>query len=447
MPKVAEFPVFFWQILDKQLSLLPFFVLQMVAVMAMFMFTLVALRGLDTRRTSNQWVFGVVFGVTAYLLTALVADFIGGTLKPYIRNEILFVSALVGGWPGGLICGVLAYAARLQFTGTSLWLLSALECISYVVAGALLHPVMQRRDLLSIAPKEVLLISGVFAATGFLGPIFFHWGWPEIIKQSTYLTMWTARALRFPVMLGTLFGMLLLIKLDAQRQRYQALELQRMGSEVQGSKERELRLVMMSHSLKTPLTRLRLRTEMLDDAALKQDFDDDLHELEDMVHASLESMRGASAQEEVTATRLDVLISRLASRPIYIDAKVAFWGEPLTIWARPQAIERALGNLLDNGILYGKKVIVSLERKAQLAHITLRDFGAGIPEADQQSVFNPSVRLAGAQATNKNGTGLGLGIARDIIRAHGGDLMLRNHPEGGLEVTVRLPLRDMTSVT
>ncbi len=442
MQEPMDFWAFFTPMLHKQLGLLPFFTLQMVAVMAMFMFTLLALREIKLPRTSNPMVFGLVFGVTAYLLTALVSDFIGSMLKPYIRNEILFVSALIGGWPGGLICGVITFAARLQFSGQNLWLLSGLECLSYICAGALLHPLMQKRGNLSIAMKDLSLIAGVYALTGYLGPVLFHWGWPEIIQTKTLITMWTARTLRFPLMFGTLFGMLLLIKLDAQRQRYQALELQRMGTEVQGSKERERRMMMISHSLKTPLTRLRLRSELLNDPALKQEFDEDLLELEGMVHASLESIRGTISHEEVIATRLDELIGRLAARPIYLDAQVEFSGAPLTIWARPQAIERAIGNLLDNGILYGKRVMVSLTKKAERAYITLRDFGPGIPEADQQAVFSPNVRLAHAQAVNQQGTGLGLGITRDILRAHGGDLTLRNHPQGGLEVTVHLPLHE-----
>ena len=443
MQETAQFQAFFWKTMAEQASLLPFFTLQMVAMMAMFMFTLMGVRGPHGRSIPSAVLLGIVFGVTVYLLTALVSDFIDGMLKPYIRNEILFVAALVGGWPAGLICTVLAYVARLQFGGMNLWDLAGLECIFFMLAGALMHPLMKRRDLLLIPWRELLLISIAFCVPSFLGPLWFHWVWPEIIKQNTYLTMWIARALRFPVMLGTLLGMLVLIKLDAQRRRYQALELQRMGTEVQGAKERERLFMGISHSLKTPLTRLRLRAELLDEPQIKKDFDEDLQELESMVHASLDSLRGINGQEELMATRLDMLMDRLASRPIYIDAHVEVSGQPLTIWARPQAIERAMGNLLDNGILYGKRVVVSLTQKAQHACVTLRDFGPGIPESEQQAVFKPCVRLPHAQETNKNGSGLGLGITRDIIRAHGGDLLMRNHPEGGLEVTVQLPLRDM----
>ena len=94
-------------------------------------------------------------------------------------------------------------------------------------------------------------------------------------------------------------------------------------------------------------------------------------------------------------------------------------------------MKRALGNSLDNGILYGHKLVVNLHPKNQWALLTIRDFGPGIADNDIDKVFQPRVRLDYAEQMNIKGTGLGLSISRNVIRAHGGDISIRNHTEGG----------------
>ena len=96
---------------------------------------------------------------------------------------------------------------------------------------------------------------------------------------------------------------------------------------------------------------------------------------------------------------------------------------------------------MDNGILYGHKLVVNLFEEQQSAWLILRDFGPGVAEADIEKVFQPNVRLDYAAQVNAKGTGLGLSISRKVIRAHGGEIKLRNHPRGGLEVRVQLPLK------
>jgi signal transduction histidine kinase len=96
---------------------------------------------------------------------------------------------------------------------------------------------------------------------------------------------------------------------------------------------------------------------------------------------------------------------------------------------------------MDNGILYGQHLKVDLQLDKTVAVLTIRDFGPGMAESDITDVFQPHVRLDYAQEMNAKGSGLGLSITRSVIRAHGGDITLRNHPEGGLEVQVQLPLQ------
>ena len=179
---------------------------------------------------------------------------------------------------------------------------------------------------------------------------------------------------------------------------------------------------------------------MLDDEPLKQDFEAEINALDEMIFAVLDMMRSPDGKEDAVPTRLDELIARLAAKPIYLNAHIETQLEPITLALRPLSMKRALGNLLDNGILYGHKLVVNLNLKNQWAILTIRDFGPGIADYDIDKVFQPRVRLDYAAQMNIKGTGLGLSISRNVIRAHGGDISIRNHPEGGLEVRVQLPL-------
>lgn len=203
--------------------------------------------------------------------------------------------------------------------------------------------------------------------------------------------------------------------------------------------DRQRLFVDISHSLKTPITRMKLRTEMLDDDALREDYHEDLDELDLMVKAALQSVRDSDVHENTEPTRLEHLIERLAKRPIYPEAKINLSLAPVKVMTKPLALTRALGNLIDNAILYGQRVDITLEAVEQLAVIELRDHGPGIPESAMARAFEPHVRLAHGQRENRSGTGLGLGIAREIVEAHGGQLTLRNHPKGGLVVRIELP--------
>lgn len=203
--------------------------------------------------------------------------------------------------------------------------------------------------------------------------------------------------------------------------------------------DRERLFLGISHGLKTPIMRLRLRTELFDEDDLRAEFNEDLDDLDMMVKSSLQSLKDTDIHENLTPVRLDNMLSRLTKRPIYPDAKIGLISEPIMIEGKPLALERALSNLIDNGVLYGERVQIRLSRLGNMAMVEIRDFGPGIPRSFMTAVFDPRVRLSHGQKSNRSGTGLGMGIARNIIQAHGGEIRLHNHAEGGLIVTVLIP--------
>jgi signal transduction histidine kinase len=196
----------------------------------------------------------------------------------------------------------------------------------------------------------------------------------------------------------------------------------------------------MSHDLKTPITRLRLRAEMLDDEALRAKFAKDLEEMESMVTQTLDFMRDASTQEPVQ--RVDVMALLESMQADYQDtgSKVEIAGSVAQPYrGRPLALRRCLGNLIDNAIRYGARATVKVEDAADRLSIRVLDEGPGIPEDQLEQAFEPFFRTEASRSRDTGGTGLGLGIARNIARAHGGDLALRNRAEGGLEAMLTLP--------
>lgn len=204
--------------------------------------------------------------------------------------------------------------------------------------------------------------------------------------------------------------------------------------------DRERLFVGISHGLKTPIMRLKLRTELLDDEALRAEFHEDLDDLDIMVKAALQSVKDTDIHENLTPVRLDTLLERLAKRPIHPDASIEYVSEHVSVLGKPLALERALSNLIDNAVLYGERVQLRVRTQGDLAVVEVRDFGPGIALSAMAMAFEPHVRLSHGQQSNRAGTGLGLGIARNIIQAHGGEIQLHNHAQGGLVVTVLLPV-------
>ena len=199
-------------------------------------------------------------------------------------------------------------------------------------------------------------------------------------------------------------------------------------------------LAAVSHDLKTPITRLRLRTELLDDAPLREKFLTDLDDMQRMAQASLDFLRGGEDSEPLAPVDLNALLESLqedaedTGHAIRIDGAA---DQPLR--CRPLALKRCLANLLDNALKYGQHAEIAVRDTPARVALLVRDQGPGLPETELERVFEPFYRLESSRSRDTGGTGLGLSIARNIARAHGGELSLRNRPQGGLEARVELP--------
>jgi signal transduction histidine kinase len=204
--------------------------------------------------------------------------------------------------------------------------------------------------------------------------------------------------------------------------------------------ERTRILAAMSHDLKTPITRMRLRADLLDDETLREKFENDLLEMQTMVTQSLDFMRGLSNGEPEQLVDVMALLETLQADNEAMGRKVTIAGsvaKPLR--GMPQLLKRSIGNLLDNAVLYGQRAEIQVAETATELILRIRDHGPGMPEKELESVFQPFYRLEGSRNRETGGTGLGLSIARNIARAHGGEVRLRNHESGGLEAVLTLP--------
>jgi two-component system, OmpR family, sensor kinase len=212
--------------------------------------------------------------------------------------------------------------------------------------------------------------------------------------------------------------------------------------------DRTQALAAVSHDLKTPLTRLRLKSESLQDKALAASIRGDLSEMEAMLDQTLAYLSGDKANEAMRQLDLTALIQTLADEASDTGAHVVVSGAArLTLEGRPLALRRALGNLIANAVKYGGGARLTVENRASTAVITIDDDGPGIAAGDVERAFQPFQRLEHSRSKDTGGFGLGLTIARTIITGHGGALTLANRPEGGLSVTVSLPTRAAQSAS
>ena len=201
-------------------------------------------------------------------------------------------------------------------------------------------------------------------------------------------------------------------------------------------------LAAMSHDLRTPLTRLRLRIESIEDEALRQRCEDDLEEMTRMVTGALGLFRGLNDQEPAGSIDIDALARELQSQFGEIGGEVRIEGRSQGPYiGKPLAIKRCLSNLIDNALRYGDRATLVIEDGPALT-LRVLDEGPGIPAEALDQVFEPFFRLESSRNRNTGGTGLGLSIARDIAQAHGGKLTLANRDGGGLEARLVLPRGD-----
>jgi signal transduction histidine kinase len=199
-------------------------------------------------------------------------------------------------------------------------------------------------------------------------------------------------------------------------------------------------LTAMSHDLKTPLTRLRLRMETVDDPVLREKIGKDLDEMQSMVTQTLDYMRDSSRSEATQQVDLMAMLETLQidfrDTGHAVDIKGAL-AQPYV--GRPLALRRCLTNLVENAIRYGGRATIELEDTAKQVVVRIVDDGPGMPDEELERAFEPFYRGERSRSRETGGTGLGLGIARNIARAHGGELVLKNRPGGGLEAHLSLP--------
>lgn len=208
--------------------------------------------------------------------------------------------------------------------------------------------------------------------------------------------------------------------------------------------ERDQFVAAVSHDLRTPLTRLALRVEYLDDAQVRQRFAKDIGEMDAMIRATLDYLRGAVS--DAAWARLDMLAlvdslvhdfqeAGMAVELAQADACVA-----PPVRGQAAVLRRCLGNLLENAVRYGERATVAVVSMPGEVHVTVRDQGPGLPASEWAKVTQPFYRVEGSRNRNSGGVGLGLSIAQDIATRHQGRLLIGNAPVGGLQVTLVLPV-------
>lgn len=205
--------------------------------------------------------------------------------------------------------------------------------------------------------------------------------------------------------------------------------------------ERTHMLAALSHDLRSPLTAMRLRIEMLDETEDSIRLKALVEEMQTMVEATLEFARGVAKAEPAADVDLTALLADLVGDIGGVRATLAP-SQPLLATIRPQALKRALRNLIDNAVRYGGVASVTLKKEPGIAVVTIADNGPGLPSDQLEAVFEPFVRLEGSRNRDTGGVGLGLAISQTIIQAHGGTVVLRNLEGGGLIAVVRLPVGD-----
>ena len=204
--------------------------------------------------------------------------------------------------------------------------------------------------------------------------------------------------------------------------------------------DRTQALAAVSHDLRTPLARLRLRAGFLDDAEVQQQIDADLDEMDAMIGSTLAYLRGDEEQEEVRSADIAAMLQTLCGDAEDMGKAVTYEGPPQArLPCRAIALKRAFANVIDNAVKYGTSARVVLADRGRELVIHVDDAGPGVPEEQLESVFQPFYRLEESRNRGTGGSGLGLAIARQAVGHHGGSMTLQNLAGGGLRASIRLP--------
>jgi signal transduction histidine kinase len=200
-------------------------------------------------------------------------------------------------------------------------------------------------------------------------------------------------------------------------------------------------LAAITHDLQTPVTRLRLRVEKVEDDELRARLIGDLASMSDMIREGLELARSIDVAEPFGRLDLDALLDSVCSDAQDAGHDVVLREESAAIvLGSVSALRRCFTNVIDNAVAYGGRADVSCVVDGARAIVRVRDSGPGLSDHQLGSVFDPFYRVEASRSRATGGTGLGLTITRNIVARHGGTVSLRNRAEGGLEVTLDLPL-------
>jgi signal transduction histidine kinase len=205
--------------------------------------------------------------------------------------------------------------------------------------------------------------------------------------------------------------------------------------------DRTQMLAAISHDLRAPLARLRLRAELVANGEQQRKMFDDLEAMNAMIDSTLAFARDDARQEPRRLVDLGVLVGDVCEDVADAGGEVSYAGpRGVDVSCRPTLVRRAVANLIDNAIKYGHAARVQIVREIDRVVIVVDDEGPGIPPEENEKVFAPFYRLETARDPGKAGVGLGLSVARTVAREHGGDVRLRNRDKGGLSALIELPV-------
>ena len=208
----------------------------------------------------------------------------------------------------------------------------------------------------------------------------------------------------------------------------------------QQMEERNRFLAAVSHDLRTPLTRLKLRAEKIELAALRSDVKNDINEMTAIIDTTLDYLRGDEKPEVTCMLDISALVHSIAENANETGNVITVTGSAQPIRLQPIATRRCLNNLIENALRYGEHASLEISETNKELVIVIRDDGPGMPEDKLEDVFAPFYRLENSRSRNTRGVGLGLSIAKDMAIKQGGNIRLKNATDGGLIATLTLPL-------
>ena len=225
----------------------------------------------------------------------------------------------------------------------------------------------------------------------------------------------------------------------SQEIRKAAFEFDRMAKRINRHlNQRAEMLSGISHDLRTPLTRLKLQLAMLKQKEISEKMSKDIDEMEKMLNDYLQFAK-TQTQEDSVLINLNNFLNSIKNS--FNSSNLFFNNSAATVElkGRPTALKRSFENIIQNGLSYGDKVYLSIQKGNKRATVIIEDDGPGIPEDQYKNVFKPFFRLDKSRSLNQSGVGLGLAIVEDIINSHGGNIQLGKSKYNGLQVKISLP--------